>query len=127
MGSRGASSGIKKNSVFGNEKPLHIETEYFENGRYFKESAFEAIDLGDGRVMLGYAQAENWHKYSRTNRISQVEFNLKHGFAQDKRGRVTPHNLNLDNIKSFEGTTYQVKDYLKEHGYKWRNKRWEKD
>lgn len=129
MGGRGTASGIKNGGVFGREKPLEIKTTYYDSrslgGSRYKATVLDAVDLGNGVIELSYARADSFVKTSKTNKTSDVTFTLTNGFVAE-HGNVKPHNLNLENITAISGQTYDVKDYLKSLGYKWKNKRWEK-
>lgn len=129
MGGRGGigllhSATKKSNStVFGDAKPLTIETRYIE-GRGFNrgrwdDTVLEAVDTGNGVVELQYAKADSYSKLAKTNKTNYVTFTLSHGFVND-----SPHNLNFDKIAEFRGQTYAVKEELKKRGYKFRNGAW---
>lgn len=111
--------------VFGKAEPLKIETRYiegrgFQRGRY-DDTVLQAVSLGGGKVSLEYAKADSYSKTAKTNKTNYVTYTLDHGFVND-----TPHNINFENITSFSGQTYQVKETLKKMGYKFRDGEWVK-
>lgn len=126
MGGRGSSGAAKNGGVFGNAKPITVETRYIEGrgwtkGRY-EDTVLEAHSNGAGEVVLSYAQADSYNKTAKTNKTNYVTYTLKQGFVNDQ-----PHNLNIDKIKSFSGQTYNIKNYLKNLGFKWRDGKWVKE
>lgn len=128
MGSRGASSGAArtaraKNSVFGTEKPYTFQGTYMENGGMFgrgayKETVLEMVDKQNGDVELQYATPVSRDKGAKTNKTVNLTYELKAGFI-GRRSDTLTHNINWDNIKSFSGETYAVRDELKKHGFRW--------
>lgn len=122
MGGRGSAAGIIP-GVFGKERPITVETTYidgrgFSRGRY-KDSVLRAVDKGNGEIELVYAQADKYKKTAKTNKTNYVTYTLDHGFVNDK-----PHNINFEKIAAFSGQTYQVKEELKRHGFKFKNGKW---
>ena len=129
MGGRGGSSGRgyggSPDGVIVGGAKTHIETKHVNGrgGSYFKNEVLEATTDGNGNVTFSYAKGGEWEKLHKTNKTSNVSYDLQAGAVDGKT-----FGLDLSKAKSISGQTYSVKDEAKKNGFKWntQRKRWEK-
>lgn len=128
MGGRGASSGINSGGVLDRRaEERTIETAYrepnYRGSAYYKDEVLEAVPGGSGEVDFVYATPDNREKTAKTNRTQYVTFKLKSGSVNGES-----FGIKWENVKSVSGQTYNMRDQLKELGFKWdkTGKKWKR-
>lgn len=128
MGGRGGASGISASGVIDRRAPERtIEAEYREargrSGSYYKDTILEAVDEGNGELAFVYATPESREKTAKTNRTQYLTYKLRAGA---ENGDV--FGVNWDNVKSVSGQTYDLRQEIKDRGFRWdgKNKKWVK-
>lgn len=78
----------------------------------------EATDDGNGNLQIGYPRAKSYENPNKNTTVATYE--LKAGFYTEAGNRsIQAHNINLDRVKSVKGSTSELKNYLKNEGFRW--------
>ena len=119
MGGRGSNSNSSKKSVIGGGSPVSVENKKSASGgNRWKNTVLEATSSASGELKLGFATPSS---YDRPNKNTTVaNYKLKAGIYNETGDRsLKSHNINWDNVKSVTGKTYDVKEILKDKGFKY--------
>lgn len=126
MGGRGGTSGFGKNSVFEkNAKVQTIETVYRKpkgySPGYYTETVLSAKAEKNGEIEFVYATPVKKEQTAQTNRTAYLTYKEKAGANGD-----TVFGINWENVKSVSGQTFNIKDTIKENGFRWdgKSKKW---
>lgn len=90
---------------------------------YYKDEVLEAVAGGDGELKFVYATPSSREKSAQTNRTQYLTYELEHGAHN---GDV--FGVNWDKVTQVSGQTYNLRDELKKHGFRWdgATKTWKK-
>lgn len=137
MGGRGASSsqgsGRGGSSVIGSGKSIEVSSVGTSHSGYDRKSwdkniyEAKAVTGKKGILEIGYTSKMNTSYEKLSSNRTKATTTLKAGIVQSK-GKFETHNINWNNVKEVTGKTYDIKDFLKEKGFKWNSnsKSWTK-
>lgn len=83
----------------------------------YQRPVFDAVDDGNGNIELSYAIADRFERVS--NNRSVATFQVSHGIYSPDGRTLNVHGIDMDAVKSFNGTTYDIRTFLKENGFRW--------
>lgn len=132
MGGRGSSSNFQSSGALQAKAPeITIETYYRKSGRagsHYGDSVIKAVETSKGEIEFQNAQGEFDNSRPNANTVD-VTFKIRHGAVTNfNNGSTKFYGINWDNVTSVSGQTYNIRQEIKEHGFKWdgKNKKWVK-
>lgn len=117
-------SGNKNSALIKNAKKMKVETYYRRKGMggsYYGDIVVEAKEdpRNPGHIEFSSARGDFSNNNPKAN-TQDVTFEITHGaVTHSNSGRTVFHGINWDKVKSVSGKTYDIKNYIKEKGFKW--------
>lgn len=126
MGGRGSSSSLSVGAI-GKAAPIDLKNDKSVSGyNAWKRTVLEVQDDGNGNITVGYATPKSYEHPNRNTTIAN--YTLKAAIYNEVGNRsLQSHNINWDKVQSVSGQTYDIKNYIKDMGFKkfdGKNKRW---
>lgn len=120
MGGRGSTSasGRSGGGIIGDAEPIELQNRRSRSSDYrAKELILEATVNGT-EVDIGFSKPVS---YEHPNKNTTIENHLlKAGFYNEYGNRdIRPHNIDLTKATVVMGRTYDLRDILKESGFRW--------
>ena len=134
FGGRGSSGGKgggggtgSRDGTLENVKPRTITTTYhsanYRSNGYYRDSVLEATTDGNGNLTFDFASWKHEAPSAKTNKTHAATTTITHGAIN---GELV--GVDLSKAKSVQGNTYEIRNAIKSHGFRWdgKGKRWYK-
>ncbi len=108
-----------KNAPLITIETIYREAQGLRSGSYYKDEVLEAFEGKDGELHFEYAKPDSYEKTAKTNKTQYLTYSLQHGAKN-----VEIFGVNWDNVKSISGKTFNLRQIIKQHGFRWDGQKW---